>query len=260
MRSHTLTALIASALLLAASSSAQAQFGNKLRDRLGNAGKTEALLDAAGDAVTALRMTDAEIAQLGAEAAAAYDELNPPLADDHEYSVRLAKIVEGLGDDSGLNLNFKVYWVEEVNAFALPDGSVRVFAGLMDLMSDDELRFVIGHEIGHVKHGHSKEAFRTAYLAQAARKGVAANDNLVGALAASELGGLVEEIVKARHSQSNELEADRYGLELLRSTGHDPAAAVSALRRLDDGRRRSSLLSSHPDAAKRADLIAKAIE
>jgi len=259
MRSHTLTALIASALLVAASSSAQAQFGNKLRDRLGNAGKTEALLDAAGDAVTALRMTDAEIAQLGAEAAAAYDELNPPLADDHEYSVRLAKIVEGL-DNGGLNLNFKVYWVEDVNAFALPDGSVRVFAGLMDLMSDDELRFVIGHEIGHVKHGHSKEAFRTAYLAQAARKGVAANDNLVGALAASELGGLVEDIVKARHSQSNELEADRYGLDLLRSSGHDPAAAVAALRRLDDGKRRSSLLSSHPDAGKRADLIAKAIQ
>jgi len=259
MRSHTLTALIASALLVAASSSAQAQFGNKLRDRLGSGGKTEALIDAAGDAVTALRMTDADIAQLGAEAAAAYDELNPPLADDHEYSVRLAKIVEGL-DNDGLNLNFKVYWVEDVNAFALPDGSVRVFAGLMDLMSDEELRFVIGHEIGHVKHGHSREAFRTAYLARAARKGLAANDNVVGALAGSELGGLVEDIVKAKHSQSNELEADRYGLDLLRSNGHDPVAAVSALKRLDDGKRRSSLLSSHPDAGKRADLIAKAIE
>jgi len=260
MPPKTLSALLTAALLLAATHSAQAQFGNKLRERLGGAGKTEALLDAAGDAVTALRMTDAEIAQLGAEAAAAYDELNPPLADDHEYSVRLAKIVEGLGADDGLNLNFKVYWVEDVNAFALPDGSIRVFAGLMDLMSDDELRFVIGHEIGHVKHGHSRESFRTAYLAQAARKGVAANDNLVGALAASELGGLVEDIVKAKHSQSNELEADRYGVELLRQHEHDPAAAVSALRRLDDGRQHSSLLSSHPDAGKRADLIAKAIE
>jgi len=45
MRSHTLTALIASALLVAASSSAQAQFGNKLRDRLGSGGKTEALIE-----------------------------------------------------------------------------------------------------------------------------------------------------------------------------------------------------------------------
>jgi len=259
MRPRYLISLFAAVLVLANVSSAHAQFG-KLRDRLGNTGKTEALLDAAGDAVTALRMSDADIAQLGAAAAAAYDELNPVLPDDHEYSVRLARIVEGLGTDDGLNLNFKVYWVEDVNAFALPDGSVRVFAGLMDLMGDDELRFVIGHEIGHVKHGHSREGFRTAYLAQAARKGLAANDNLVGALAASELGGLVEDIVKAKHSQSNELEADRYGLELLRKHEHDPAAAVAALRRLDDGKRRSSLLSSHPDAGKRADLIAKAIQ
>jgi len=259
MRSQTLTALIAATLLVAVTSSAQAQFGNKLRDRLGGS-KTDALLDAAGDAVTALRMSDDDIAQLGAQAAAAYDELNEVLPDDHAYSVRLAKIVDGLAADSGLKLNFKVYWVEDINAFALPDGSVRVFAGLMDLMDDDELRFVIGHEIGHVKHGHSKEGFRTAYLAQAARKGLAASDNAVGALAASELGGLVENIVKAKHSQSNELEADRYGLELLRKHEYDPAAAVSALRRLDDGKRRSSLLASHPDANKRADLIAKAIQ
>jgi len=254
-----LTVVLTTVLMVATISSAQAQLG-KLRDRLGNAGKTEALLDAAGDAVTALRMSDAEIAQLGAEAAAAYDELNEVLPDDHEYSVRLAKIVQGLGRDDGLNLNFKVYWVEDVNAFALPDGSVRVFAGLMDLMSDDELRFVIGHEVGHVKHGHSKESFRTAYLARAGRKGLSASDSVVGALAASELGGLVEAIIKAKHSQSNELEADRYGLELLRHAEYDPSAAVSALRRLDDGKRRSSLLSSHPDASKRADLIAKAIE
>jgi len=255
MQRKHLTVFLTAVLMAATVHSAQAQLG-KLRDRVT---RNQALVDAASDAVTALRMTDAEIAQLGAEAAAAYDDLNPVLPDDHEYSVRLMQIVDGL-DNDGLNLNFKVYWVEDVNAFALPDGSVRVFAGLMDMMSDDELRFVIGHEIGHVKHGHSKESFRTAYLAQAARKGVSANDSLVGALAASELGGLVEDIVKARHSQSNELEADQYGLELLRSTGHDPAAAVSALRRLDDGRQHSSLLSSHPDANKRADRIAKAIQ
>jgi len=259
MHPKHLTVVLTAVLTATSVFSAQAQFG-KLSDRLNNAGKTETLLDAAGDAVTALSMSDADIAQLGAEAAAAYDDLNEVLPDEHEYSVRLAKIVQGLDSNDGLKLNFKVYWVEDVNAFALPDGSVRVFAGLMDLLSDDELRFVIGHEIGHVKHGHSKESFRTAYLAQAARKGLSTSDSVVGTLAASELGGLVEAIIKAKHSQSNELEADRYGLELLRQAEYAPSAAVSALKRLDDGKQRSSLLSSHPDAGKRADLIAKALE
>jgi len=136
MQRKHLTVFLTTVLMVATIHSAQAQLG-KLRDRVT---RNQALVEAASDAVTALRMSDAEIAQLGAEAAAAYDDLNPILPDDHEYSVRLMQIVEGL-DNDGLNLNFKVYWVEDVNAFALPDGSVRVFAGLMDLMSDDELRF-----------------------------------------------------------------------------------------------------------------------
>jgi len=122
-----LTLVLASVLLVSSLSPAHAQLG-RLRDRIT---RNQALIEAASDAVTALRMSDAEIAQLGAEAAAAYDDMNPVLPDDHEYSVRLMQIVEGL-DNDGLSLNFKVYWVEDVNAFALPDGSVRVFAGLMD--------------------------------------------------------------------------------------------------------------------------------
>jgi len=257
MRSRHFTVLLAAAIMLVVTHSASAQLRG-LRDRMRDPDKAATLLDAAGDAVAAISMSDAEIAQLGAESAAAYDGQHPVLPDDHAYSQRLAQIVQGL-DTGDLTLNFKVYAVNEVNAFALPDGSVRVFAGLMDLMNDDELRFVVGHEIGHIKHGHSKEQFRTAYLAQAARKGIATSDSVVGQLAATELGGLVEEIVKAKHSQANELEADRYGLELLRSGGYDPNAAVSALERLG-GNGHTGLLSSHPDATKRAEIIAKAIQ
>ena len=50
----------------------------------------------------------------------------------------------------GMPLNFKVYYVIDVNAFACADGSVRVFSSLMDIMTDEELLGVIGHEVGHV--------------------------------------------------------------------------------------------------------------
>ena len=49
-----------------------------------------------------------------------------------------------------MKLNYKVYEVVDINAFACGDGSIRVFSALMDLMDDDELMAVIGHEIGHV--------------------------------------------------------------------------------------------------------------
>lgn len=85
------------------------------------------------------------------------DANNQVCADDNEYTIRLKKLTEGLGDADGIPLNFKVYYVTDVNAFACADGSVRVFSSLMDIMSDEELLGVIGHEIGHVAHRDSKK-------------------------------------------------------------------------------------------------------
>ncbi len=48
------------------------------------------------------------------------------------------------------------------------DGSVRVFSSLMDIMTDNELLAVIGHEIGHVKNQDTKDAMKSAYLKAAA--------------------------------------------------------------------------------------------
>ena len=225
-----------------------------LLDRLKD-GKAGNALGAGADAVKGMTLSDAELARIGADAAKAYDAQNNVAGANDPYTVRLNRLVGPYRNDSGLSLNFKVYKADQVNAFALPDGSVRVYSGLMDLMSDDELRFVIGHEIGHVKHGHSKERFRTAYLAQAARKGAAATGGRAAQLASSELGGLVESVVKAQHSQSNELESDSYGLELLQRGKHEPQAAVTALRKLGDGSRKADILSSHPNPERRASRI-----
>lgn len=225
---------------------------------------TGKLLEAGSDAVKGLTLSDADIAKLGAESAVAYDKQSKVLPASSKYAQRLAKVTSGYTSQDGLKLNYKVYQSSTVNAFALPDGSVRVYTGLMDLMTDDELRFVIGHEIGHVKYGHSKARFKTAYLTQAARKGVASQGNAAGALASSQLGGVVENVIKAQHSQGNELESDQYGLALLKKKGLDPKAAVTAMRKLEklDGGKgggASSIVSSHPPSAKRVERLEKAI-
>ena len=55
-----------------------------------------------------------------------------------KYTIRLKKLTEGLTDVEGIPLNFKVYYVIDVNAFACADGSVRIFSSLMDIMTDDD--------------------------------------------------------------------------------------------------------------------------
>ncbi len=112
-------------------------------------------------ATTAATLSDADIMEYTREAVQWMDE-NNPVADPKtdKYGMRLQKLVSGLDNYDGLNLNYKVYLVRDVNAFATADGSVRVFAGLMDIMEDDQLMSVIGHEIGHVKNEHSKKQMK----------------------------------------------------------------------------------------------------
>ncbi len=107
----------------------------------------------------AFTLTDAQMAAYVKESVDWMDKNNPVLPEDDPYTQRLRKLTEGITDADGIPLNFKVYNVIDVNAFACPDGSVRVFSSLMDIMDDDELMGVIGHEIGHVLKHHSKNAF-----------------------------------------------------------------------------------------------------
>ena len=220
-------------------------------------GKDKGLaIGAVGDAVKGATLSDADVAKLGADAALQFDKQNKVAPRKHVYSARVDKLAAKLANHDGLKLNFKVYLDDNVNAFALPDGSIRIYSGLLDKFNDDELLFVIGHEIGHVKHGHSKKRFKTAYLASAARKGVASGGNAASAVAGSELGGVVEAVVNAQFSQKNELESDGYGFDLLRAKKTNPEAAVTALEKLAKlGGGKGSILSSHPDPKKRAEKL-----
>ena len=157
--------LFAAALLAAtypAGVFAQFKIGSKKID----AGK---LLNAGKDVAKAVTLNDEEVARLSRESVEWMDANNPVAADSTTYGARLKRLTEGITDADGLPLNFKVYLVTDVNAFAGGDGSIRVFAALMDLMDDDELMAIIGHEIGHVVHADTKHAMKNAYLASAAR-------------------------------------------------------------------------------------------
>lgn len=209
---------------------------------------------AAIEAVQAATLTDEQVRSLSRQAAVQQDESNPVAPADNPYAQRLARLVKKHQVEDGLNLNYKVYLSEQVNAFAMADGTVRVYSGLMDILTDEELLFVIGHEVGHVVKGHSKRAAQLAYSASAARKGAAAVGGAVGNIAKGEIGELSENIVKAQFSQLEEKDADDFGLKFMRQHGYSAEAAVSALRKLGDGG--GGLLSSHPNPQARADRLA----
>ena len=219
-----------------------------------------------GKVAKAATLSDEDMVQYVKEYIDWMDSHNPVLPAEDPYVQRLAKLTEGLTDVEGLPLNVKVYNVVDVNAFACADGSIRVFAALMDIMSDDELLGVIGHEVGHVAHKDSKKAFRTALLTSALKDGIASTGGKAAALTDSQLGSLSEALVTAKHSQKQEREADDYGYEFLKSHGKNPRAMAMSFRKLkqlqdEAGQTKTSkinqLFSSHPDLESRIERMDK---
>lgn len=207
-------------------------------------------------ATKAVTLTDEQMAGYVKEYIDWMDTHNQVCAEDSPYTIRLAKLTEGLTDADGITLNFKVYHVIDVNAFACADGSIRVFSSLMDIMSDEELLGVIGHEVGHIAHRDSKKGFRTALLTSALKDGISSNGGKTAALTESQLGNLSEALVNATYSQKQEREADDYGYDFLKRAGKNPWAMALSFRKLkkmqeEAGAAKNSklnqLFSTHPD-------------
>ena len=213
-------------------------------------------IKAASDAATAVTLTDEDIARMSHESVVWMDAHNP--IDTGEYDARLKRLTEGITEVDGLKLNFKVYYVVDINAFACGDGSIRVFSSLMDIMDDDELMAIIGHEIGHVVHHDVKNAMKNAYLSSAALNAAGAAGGVVGKLSDSQLGDLAAAFMDAKFSQKQEYAADDYGFEFAVKHGFSPYGMANGLNKLVElskGAKASAIqkmFSSHPDSEKRA--------
>lgn len=207
------------------------------------------------DAVTAVTLSDQAVRELARQSAAYADKEHDLAPADNTYAQRLRRLTgEHLLQD-GVEFNFGVYLSDEVNAFAVADGTIRIYRGLMDMLDDGELRFVIGHEMGHVVKEHLRHQIQLAYGASALRKGLASQNNTLGELARSQLGGFVELLTNAQFSQLEEKVADDYGLAFLRQQEYAPEAAVTALRKLATLGRGHTFLSTHPEPEKRAERL-----
>lgn len=217
----------------------------------------------AGLAVKAATLSDAEVIDLADRSCAAMDAGTRIAAPGSKYAKRLAAALKPLNMDkfNGKRLDAKVYLVSDVNAFAMDNGCIRVFAGLMDMMNDDEIRAVVGHEIGHVLLGHSKKSMQTAFTVQAARGAAGSVSATAATLSQSDLGDLGQKFVEAQFSQSQEKDADDRSYDMLYKEKLSRAGLVSLFQKLArlEGPGHS-MFSSHPSSPDRAQRIQARID
>jgi predicted Zn-dependent protease len=119
----------------------------------------------------------------------------------------------------------------EPNAFALPGGFVFVTSSLGELCewNQDEIAFILAHEMAHVIRGHA--ANRIVANSAIALGAKTLNIHSFGAAALSRAGiGLLQ----SAYSQDLESEADTLAARLIVAGRYDPCAPIKLLRRLDE--------------------------
>lgn len=209
----------------------------------------------------ALTLTNAEVQQLVQQSVAQMDARNKVAPASSAYTKRLNKLTRNLTSVDGTPLNFKVYVTNEINAFACADGSVRVYTGIMDMMDDDELLGIIGHEIGHVANEDSKDAFKQALMNSAMMDALGSTSATMASITNSQLGKLAESMMSAKYSRKQENEADAYGYKFLKANGVNPYNMVLAFEKMEKleqgttgsavGGNLANMFSDHPQTAER---------
>lgn len=168
------------------------------------------------------RISDADEVRIGNQLAAQYSvPLNPKQKATEQY---VQKIGAAVAIHARRKLPFHFHLVPDrglVNALALPGGQVFIGQGLLNLMrSEDELAFVLGHEIEHIDHYHSME-----------RVQVEARLRKINLGALGELAQIPIGLWQAGYSKDEEAEADREGLRLACVSGYSPRGAIDLLNR-----------------------------
>ena len=194
----------------------------------------EYLLSSGAKVLQAATLTDAQIQAYVGQYVTQLDAENKVLPESSPYVKRVRNMTKGLTSVDGIPLNFKVYQTSDVNAFACADGSVRIYTGLLDLMSDDEVLGVVGHEI--------RKQFQQALMTSAVRDAIISTGGDVAVLTASQLGDIGEALASSSFSRKQESQADDYGYDFLKNSGKNPwamAMAFEELLKLSGGRQLS---------------------
>lgn len=176
----------------------------------------------------------------------------------------LNKLIKRLAVTANSPLPWEIRVVNDgsINAWALPGGKMGVNYGLIDAAETEaELVSVLGHEMAHSieLHGTGRETFGAlvGLAAQIIEIGIAEPGVQVGS---NKLIGLGQNILMGQYSQSNELEADRVGVDLMVRAGFDPRGAIGMqekLVKLGTGRNSiaQKLLGTHPISRERLTAI-----
>ena len=191
-----------------------------------------------------------------------------PLANDpalQRYVNLVGRWLASQSERPNLPWHFAVLDAPEVNAFAVPGGTIFVTKGLVQRMrSEAELAGVLAHEISHVIRKHHLKAVQKA--AQTSLAGEALQQALKDQRpeAREKLITLGNELYTRGLDKADEMEADRVGIVIAARAGYDSYGLPSVLQTLQAMNAQDSSLAlmfkTHPSPAERLNALTERMQ
>ncbi|MFH1767874.1 MAG: M48 family metalloprotease [Candidatus Omnitrophota bacterium] len=157
---------------------------------------------------------------------------------DLEKINRIGAKIAAVCDRKEINYYFSVIEEKEVNAFSVPGGYVYVYKGLIDLLSEDELAYVVAHEVSHIVSRHSIKKLQAA---------MGANLLILATSQAKTSPGFHQGLsfalgqLFAAYSREDEFNADELACKYLNLAGLDPSVGIRVLDKLYLENKKASL-------------------
>jgi beta-barrel assembly-enhancing protease len=212
--------------------------------------------------------------EVGKQAALETSREMPLLPDSSPVSRYVSDLGKRLAAQAPLESNGQEPWpytfhvanLRDINAFALPGGTIYVNLGTIQAAdSEAELAGVLAHEIAHVVQRHGTRAASKQLAAQVPLALLAGMLGKSTAAQAAALGisfGVGSYFLK--NSRQSESEADLLGADIMYDAGYDPHALAEFFTKLQDeaGGRGSELdqfFSDHPDPGNRVESVSREV-
>ena len=146
---------------------------------------------------------------------------------------RVQEIYQNLCDTGAVGRSYEVYVApdEDINAFMSLGGVLCVNKGSLDTMDDDELAYIMAHEVAHGEKRHNVSGVKKRVGLVTALNIYLGDASYGEALLANIAGNYVANAV---FTKDQEKEADDWGFQYLVEAGYNPGAGAASMQVLKD--------------------------
>lgn len=173
---------------------------------------------------------------------------------DSAIQVIKTRLVSAI-DSTPYRYEIKIIKDEQINAFTMPGGNIYIFSGLIKAAdSPEEVAAVLAHELGHAEKRHVvtkliKDMSVTAIV------------SILSGGDPSLITEILQSVVGNKFNREQEMEADKFALQLMEEAHLPPKALARFFERLNDKdldySEELEILMTHPHNNKRIEQARK---